>query len=171
MSDFAPIRVRLDPSLDDRSVVARLNDADGLVAAHLDGDAIVIRPRRQPMVAGMPVYYSGRPEFRGRLTRDDDGRPILSGSVQRSDLLVVFIVVSGLFAAFGALTGFTLIASGDMSGVAVVLFAAVFGTALFATAVMQGRLSGKDEQTILTAIGRLTEGRPDLPNATAAAPG
>jgi hypothetical protein len=130
VSDFAPIRVRLDPSLDDPSVVARLNDVDGLVAAHLDGDALVVRPRRQPLVAGMPVYYDGRPEFRGRLTRDDNGRLFLSGSVRQSDLLVVFTVIGGLFATFVALLGSALIASGDLSGVVVVLFAAVSGTAL-----------------------------------------
>jgi hypothetical protein len=157
MTDFAPIRVRLAPGLDERSVVARLNDADGLVAARLDGDALVIRPRRQPMVAGMPVYYSGRPEFRGRLTRDDNGQPILSGSVQQSDLLVVFTVVGGVCATFIALIGSALIASGDLSGVVVVLFAAVFGVALLGTAVMQGRLSTKDEQSIMTAIGEISE--------------
>ena len=142
-----------------------------MVAAHLDGDALVVRPRRQPMVAGMPVYYSGRPEFRGRLTRDDNGQPILSGSVQQSDLLVVFTVIGGVFAAFIALIGSALITSGDLSGVVVVLFAAVFGIAIFATAVMQGRLSTKDEQTIMAAIGWISEDRAPQPQEKGAGPG
>lgn len=158
MGDFASIRVRLEAALvDGPSVVARLNNSEGMVAAHIDGDAFVVRPRRQPMVAGMPAYYSGRPEFRGRLTRDDDGRLLLSGSVQRSDLFVVWAVVAGVLAAFVALIGSAVVASGDLPGVAVVLFAAVIGAALVGTAVMQGRLSTKDEQSIMTAIGSITE--------------
>lgn len=94
--DLMPIRIRLGPGLvDGPSVVARLNHSDGLVVARLDGDQIVLRPSRQPTVGGMPAYYAGRPEFRGRLTQESDGGLTLSGVVRHSDVARVNTLAGG----------------------------------------------------------------------------
>jgi hypothetical protein len=156
--DSAPLRVRLDRGLaDGRSVVARLNETRGLAEALLDGDILVIRPTRQPMMAGMPVYYDGRPEFRGKLMPEAGGRVILRGFVQHSRLPAFFNLVGGLVAAFGAMFGATMLLSGDLTGVAVILGAAITGVAALVGTVLFRRLSRMDEQAIMSALRAIAD--------------
>jgi hypothetical protein len=163
--DRAPVHIRLDGRFADvPSVVTRLNGSGGLVAAHAAGDIVVVRPLRQPSVAGMPVYYDGRPEFRGKLRPEGNGGVVLSGYVQRSGLPVLFNLGAGLVAAFGAMFGASMLLSGDLTGVVVILAAALTGAIAITGAVLFGRLSRMDEQTILAAL-RAAEEEPEAGTA------
>jgi hypothetical protein len=151
--DFAPLRFQLKAGLiDGRTVVARLNDSGGLVLARMDADVLVVRPTRPPTVAGMPAYYGARPVFRGKVNQEASGDVVLKGVVQHSGLPVLFTVGGGLFAAFGAMIGAAILVSGDLTGLAAILFAAVTGGALLTGTLLLGRLSKVDEQTIMTAL-------------------
>ncbi|HEV8281270.1 MAG TPA: hypothetical protein VGQ02_05395 [Candidatus Limnocylindrales bacterium] len=155
---YRPVPLRLDPGLaDGRSVVARHNESGGLVSAHLDGEILVVRPTRQPMVARMPIYYSGRPEFRGKLDRQSNGQVILKGFVQHLGSPVLFNILGGILAPFGAAFGAAIVLSGDLTGVVLILVAAFTGAALFASSVLIGRLSRMDEQTIMTALRAIAD--------------
>lgn len=150
--DRAPLQVRLNPELvDGRSVVARLNESDG-VAAHIVGDILVIRPSGQPMVASLPANYNGRPEFRGTLSPEGQGPAILKGFVDRSSMPLMLIVLGGVLAVFGAAFGAAVLLSGDPSGVIALVLMPLIGAGLFVGAVLIGRLSAEDEKSIMVAI-------------------
>lgn len=151
------LSVRLRAELPDaRSVVARLNESGGRVSARIDGEHVVIRPRAQPTVAGMPVYYSGRPSFRGKVHATGDGQAALTGWLDESFVgAVVFLLGAGAFAAFGGLLGVALVVSGDPRGLALLAVVAVTGVGLVAGAGLSIRMSNRDRATLMAAIRSL----------------
>jgi hypothetical protein len=117
----------------------------------MDRDTLVIRPKSQPLVAGMPVYYGRRPEFNGQVLHDDSGL-ILAGAIKQPDLPAMVNVVGALFAAFIAIVGAATLIAGDATGIVSLAFAALAGLALLASHLMIRRLSSIDEQTIQSAL-------------------
>lgn len=148
--DMTQLRLTFD-GVDRRSLVERLNESGGVVAAHLAGDILVVRPVRQPTLGGLPVYYGGRPEFRG-VIEEDPSHVIVRGSLRRSSLPMVLNGIGGSFAAFGALAGVLIVLDGDASGFLTVLFAAMTGVSLLAGTHLLRRLSNADEQAIVAAL-------------------
>lgn len=148
--------MRLGPDLADAASVVRELNKGALVAASLDGDTVLARPTRQPTVAGIPAFYSGRPVFRGRVDQAGE-RAVLTGVVEESGLLVAFNVIGGLFITLGVLVGITLLVSGEVSGLAVILVALISGLALLAQTFLTLRLRKLDEDTIAQALARISD--------------
>jgi hypothetical protein len=154
------LTVRLAPALSSsESVVGRLNEATTDVVAIMDRDTLVIRPKSQLLVAGMPVYYGRRPEFSGQVVRDDSGSLILAGAIKQSDLPAMVNIVGALFAAFIAMVGAATLLAGDSAGIVSLAFAALAGLAVLASHLMIRRLSGIDEQTIQAALRAISAER------------
>jgi len=167
MAGGSPVEVRLSPELvDGPSVISRLNASDGLVSAHVVDGILVIRPRRQPTMAGMPAYYNGRPEFRGALRAESHGPLILKGSVRRSDLPTLFMLLGGVLAVLGATTGAAIVLGGDPTGALLIIISALCGVGVVAGAVLIGRLSVEDERSIIKAIRAITNEEPVRPSKT-----
>ena len=137
--------------------MARLDEATTHVAAEMVRDTVVIRSKSQQTVAGLPVYYGGRPEFRGKVVQDDSGRAILVGALEQSVLPAMVNIVGALLAACLAMAGAALLVSGDLGGIAALGFAALTGLAVLAGALMIQRLSAIDEQTIKAALLAISE--------------
>ena len=162
--DLQPFRVWLPVGLvSGPSVVARLNESGGSVAAHLDQDVIVIRPNRQPTLAGMPAYYTGRPEYRGRLDHDGGGVVTLSGAVHHSGIPLLVSLVGGFMASLGALLGSMIIISGDVTGAVVIVGFVVIGTMVTLGGFLFRRLSAMDEQAILAVLRSMSD-EPEAPS-------
>lgn len=150
--DTAPIQVRLDTALTDGSMIAERLNGTGLVSARLDGETLVARPTRQPPVAGLPAYYAGRPEFRGRLVRPDDGRIQIEGYIEQSHLPHLFNAAAGALAVLTALFGVVTAFSGDMAGLIAIVVGAVIGGGVVVTTRLLRLLSSEDRKTISSAL-------------------
>ena len=150
--------IRLPIELPDAtSVIQRLNDRRDLVAADQVDDMILVRPVRQPLLAGIPAYYSSRPIFRGRVDREPGGRVVLHGAVERADLLPISNVIGLLFVAFVSMIGIALLRSGDLSGIVAILVAVVAVIALLVQSLLNARLSDQDEHMILAALKGISD--------------
>jgi hypothetical protein len=149
----ASTQIRLDPAFADaKSVAERLNDSGSRVAARIDRGELVIRPSGPILVAGIPAYWSSRPEFRGVLESADGEGLVLRGAVRSSEANVLLVLVGFAVAVMGVSAGVFIVLSGDITGVVAAAFSLTVGAGVIAGASFIGRLSSVDEQTISAAL-------------------
>lgn len=151
-------RIRLNPAfVDAKSLVERLNDSGIRVAAKIDRGELVIQPSGPTLVAGIPAYWSWRPEFRGVLASGDGEGLVLRGGVRRSEAGLVSGLAGVAIAVMGALAGMFIVLSGDVTGVVAAVFSLIVGASVIGGAAFIGRLSSLDEQTIMAAVRSISD--------------
>jgi hypothetical protein len=137
--------------------VERLNDSGSRVAARIDRGELVIRPVGPTLVAGMPAYWTWRPEFCGVLEATAGDGLVLQGSVRSSEASPIALVAGVAVAVMGALAGVFIVLSGDVTGFLAIGFSLIIGAGLIVGAAFIRRLSNIDEQTIMAALRSISD--------------
>lgn len=140
-----------DEPVDAAAIADRLNGLGGVVVAQVKGDIVVVRPVRAPTLSGISAFYSGRPEFQGRVERAGQDFA-LRGSLYGPDAALALRLGAVVVGLGGIPFGSIIVRSGDVSGWLAIVISTVISAGLLIATKVVARLIASDEKTIREAL-------------------